>query len=137
MRAWLVPFAATVSLLACVEEPMTAQADPLAAHRWKDRLVVVIAPNGDDARLAEQRAILAAARDGVKERDIVVLEAVGDGADAAALRGKFGDGEAAFRAILVGKDGGAKLASERPLSAERLFRETDAMPMRQQEMRER
>ena len=132
-----VPLATAVSLFLGIAVAAGAAANPLAAHRWKDRIIVILAPDAGDPRLSEQRALLDAARDGLKERDIVVLEAVGDGPDASALRRQFADGKAVFRAVLVGKDGGAKLASDRPISAERLFREIDAMPMRRLEMRER
>lgn len=36
--------------------------------------------------------------------------------------------------ILIGKDGGAKLRSEKPLSMAKLQETIDAMPMRQDEM---
>lgn len=127
--------AAAVSLL--IAMTVAAGADTLGAHRWKDRVVVLIAPNASDSQLREQRAILRAAAAGLKERDIVILEALDDGPEATALRRQFAAGQTAFRAVLVGKDGGAKLASDRPLSAQRLFGEIDAMPMRQQEMRGR
>lgn len=127
--------AAAMSLL--IAMTVAAGADTLGAHRWKDRVVVLIAPNASDSQLREQRAILRAAATGLKERDIVILEALDDGPEATALRRRFAAGQNVFRAVLVGKDGGAKLASDRPLSAQRLFGEIDAMPMRQQEIRGR
>jgi len=45
-------------------------------------------------------------------------------------------GSVAFASILVGKDGGVKLRSNAPVSAERLSNVIDAMPMRRREMRE-
>jgi len=35
--------------------------------------------------------------------------------------------------VLIGKDGGEKLRSAQPITAERLFATIDAMPMRQSE----
>jgi hypothetical protein len=37
----------------------------------------------------------------------------------------------------VGKDGGEKLSSSKPLAAEKLFATIDAMPMRRDEMQRR
>ena len=65
----------------------------------------------------------------------MVLEAVGDGPEAAALRHRLGLPAKTFRVVLVGKDGGAKLASDAPIPPSRLFGTIDAMPMRRQEMR--
>ena len=112
-----------------------AGGDMLDAYRWRSRVLVLSAPDPGDARLKAQRAALASARGGVGERDLVVLEAVGDGAEAAALRERLGLPARTFRAVLVGKDGGAKLASDEPIPPQRLFATIDAMPMRRNEMR--
>lgn len=112
----------------------TAAGDPLAVHRWKARVVVMSAPGSDDPNLARQRALLAAAPEGVRDRDLVVLEAVGTGVEARSLRARLGLPETAFRVVLVGKDGGTKRDSATPLSAETLFSTIDAMPMRRDEM---
>lgn len=47
----------------------------------------------------------------------------------------FGVKSQQFRTILVGKDGGIKLNSDKPLDACALFNLIDTMPMRRQEMR--
>ena len=65
----------------------------------------------------------------------MVLEALGDGAEAAALRRRLDLPATRFRAVLVGKDGGAKLASDAPIPPQKLFATIDAMPMRRDEMR--
>lgn len=69
------------------------------------------------------------------ERDLVVIEALGRGSEADTLRRHLGVGEGSFAAVLVGKDGSAKVVSKEPLTPERLMTTIDAMPMRQQEMR--
>jgi len=109
--------------------------DPLAASRWKARVVVIAAPSADDPRLARQRKDLAAVQDGLRERAITVMEAVGDGAEARRQRVRLGLGEAAFRVVLVGKDGTVKRSDDRPVSPDTLFATIDAMPMRRDEMR--
>lgn len=111
--------------------------DPLAAHRWTSRVLVIAAPDAADPRLERQREALAAARIGAAERDLVVVEAIGRGPDAGRIRGRYGLPDDAFRAVLVGKDGGTKLISAEPIPLETLFTTIDAMPMRREEMRRR
>jgi hypothetical protein len=53
------------------------------------------------------------------------------------LRSRFGATRAAFRVVLVGKDGGTKLAQSSPILPDALFGAIDAMPMRRDEMRRR
>lgn len=114
-----------------------AAQDPLAAHRWQARVLVVSAPDENDARLRAQREVVSAARSGFAERDLVVVDAVGPGPEAAALRRRLGLPEGAFRAVLVGKDGEAKVTAAEPIPPERLFATIDAMPMRRDEIRAR
>lgn len=111
--------------------------DPLAGHRWTARVLVLAAPAVADARLTAQREALAAVRRGTAERDLVVIEAVGSGREATALRRRLGIADGAFRAVLVGKDGGEKLSSAEPIPPQTLFATIDAMPMRQDEMKRR
>ena len=112
-----------------------AAAGPLDAYRWRSRILVLSAPAAADPNLRAQRAALGPVRGGVSERDLVVLEAVGTGAEARALRVQLSLPEGEFRAVLVGKDGGAKITAAEPIPALRLFSTIDAMPMRRDEMR--
>lgn len=114
-----------------------AGGDPLAAYRWKARILVVAAADAGDPRLAAQRAVAAQARAGFDERDLVVVEAVGTGADTMRLRRRLALSEREFRVVLIGKDGEAKLTEGEPVAAERLFAVVDVMPMRQEERRRR
>ena len=115
----------------------SAGEDPLAGYRWASRVLVVAAPDASNDLYRAQREALASARKGRAERDLVTLEAVGPGAKAEALRRRLGLPGDAFRAVLVGKDGGVKLSSDRPIPPQTLFGTIDAMPMRQDEMRRR
>lgn len=110
-------------------------AGDLDALRWTSRLLVVAAPSADDPGAIEQKRLFATAEAGARDRDLVLVEASGDGPRAAEIRRRFGIPAGAFRAVLVGKDGDPKLASPSPIPAERLFAEIDGMPMRQDEMR--
>ncbi|AWN38498.1 DUF4174 domain-containing protein [Methylobacterium radiodurans] len=109
--------------------------DPLAVYRGNSRILVVAAPDVRDPGLLAQREALVPARAGLRERDLVVVEAVGTGAEASALRRRLGLPERAFRAVLIGKDGGLKLTATEPVAPERLFATIDVMPMRRDEMR--
>ena len=112
-----------------------AAQDPLARYRQVSRVLVLSAPNAGDRRLVAQRTTIAAAGAGLGERDLVVVEAVGDGGDAEVIRRRLGLPADAFRAVLVGKDGAAKITEPEPIASQRLFSTIDAMPMRQDEMR--
>ncbi|MDX2307855.1 MAG: DUF4174 domain-containing protein [Hyphomicrobium sp.] len=124
--------------------PQSAQA--LDRYTWNARPLVVFAGSEDSAELARQKAIVSDARGGFAERDIVVVYIVGDSVTAelgpgpemtaAALRIRLGVAAGTFRAVLVGKDGGAKLSASKPILAKRLFATIDAMPMRREEMRQ-
>ena len=133
----LLAQAGAVLLLAMTASPAAASPDPLARYRWQQRLVVAVAPDAASPALAEQRRLFRSFAAGARERDLVLVEAAGRGADAEAVRRRFGVPADAFRAILVGKDGGEKITSDTPLGADRLFPEIDSMPMRADEMRRR
>ncbi|HRD74337.1 MAG TPA: DUF4174 domain-containing protein [Hyphomicrobiaceae bacterium] len=133
------------ALLAIMLTPSAAFA--MSGYMWKKRPLVVFAPDGNASALASQRAIVAGARGGFAERHMVVVWVVGDsvsselgggpGLSAADLRRRYGVARGSFRAILIGKDGGAKISSSKPLAAGMLFSTIDAMPMRRDEMRGR
>jgi hypothetical protein len=112
-----------------------AAENPLARERWTSRVLVISAPEPGDPRVAVQRAELEKARAGVKERDLVVREAVGDSRGARNLRAALGLPADGFRVVLVGKDGEAKRTETAPISAAALFETIDAMPMRREERR--
>lgn len=140
-RASLV-MAATI-MFASLAGPAMA----MSAYKWKNRPLVVFAASEGDPALARQRSIVSAVRPAFQDRAIVVVYVIGDkvstdmgpgpaiGADE--LRKRFGVGRAAFRVLLVGKDGGVKLSSEAPIAASTLFSTIDAMPMRRQEAKGR
>ena len=126
----------------------TAAADGLASLKWDYRPLLVFAPSADAPSVQRQTALLGAAREGVADRrvavyavtpgDVAALLDAPDRVDGAeALRQRFDVPAGAFRVILVGLDGGAKLTSDAPVTVERLFSTIDAMPMRQRTLRER
>ena len=113
---------------------MTWAAVPgIEQYLWRSRVLLLFAPHADDPALVRQRAILASAGAAMGERDLVLVESIGAAWQDEDLRRRFGAGAGRFRAVLVGKDGGAKLSSAEPLPAERLAEVIDAMPMRRGE----
>ena len=117
--------------------------DPLQRYVGKSRILLVFAPGEDDPALREQRRNLASAAQEARQRDLVVVEIVGMRASGPAmstddalqvLRKCFGVPPAAFRAVLVGKDGGTKLSEAAPIEADHLFAVVDAMPMHRREI---
>ncbi len=135
--AWMARWARRMRVLAgvllcAVPTAMTEAAVPgIAQYLWQSRVLLLFAPDKDDPALMRQRGLLAGAGAAMGERDLVLVEVIGPGDPA--LRRRFGADAGHFRAVLVGKDGGAKLSSAEPLPADRLIEVIDAMPMRRGE----
>lgn len=93
------------------------------ARADQPRRLYIYAPTASDPALIQQRRLVDAARAGMADRDLVLIEVIGK--------------RPHFEAVLVGKDGSEKLRADTSLTSERLFETIDAMPMRRQEMRQR
>ena len=133
-RSSLLPLlAALAPWLLAIAGPAAAAPDPLAAHRWKARVLLVLAEDGSEAKLREQRNIFRDMGRDARERDLALVVVTGTAPDAVALRRRFGVGPG-FHALLIGKDGGAKLTADAPLRPDALLQLIDAMPMRRDEM---
>lgn len=115
--------------------PAEASDTPLSGYRWKNRVLVVVAPSRQDGNLVAQRRIFEQNAKGMAERQIVLIEAAGDDERARGIRAQLGADDRAFRVVLVGKDGNAAVSSSKPIGAADLFGRVDAMPMRRDEMR--
>ncbi|MBF9236510.1 DUF4174 domain-containing protein [Hymenobacter sp. BT683] len=110
----------------------------LRESRWKYRVLLIAAPTAEHPDFKTQKALLAAKKTDLAERDFVVVEALYDqlsATDKAFLKSKTGVQPPQFAAVLIGKDGGVKERSRRPIPPADLFGTVDKMPMRQQEMR--
>ena len=115
--------------------------------RDQSRPLLVFAPRAADAQLEIQMRTLEEHAAQAADRQIVVIaipydspspsEASLADAEARAVRRRFNVAPADFAVILLGKDGGEKLRSTRPLSMDKLSATIDAMPMRQDEMRQK
>jgi len=111
-----------------------AASPTIAQMKWERRVLIVAAPSAQDPELAQQRRILGGWAAKGDDRDITIVEVVGDqvrgaGDTAPALRRKFRL-PAGFTAILIGKDGSEKLRSTKPFPTALLEQTIDAMPMR-------
>lgn len=124
-------------------EPTTISS--MDAFTWRNRPVLVFAPQAGHSLLVAQRAAIAGRSDGMRDRDIVVIEVAGDSVtidgknapnlSAGELRTRYRLRPTDAAALLVGKDGGVKLRESHALSVQTLFETIDAMPMRRHEMR--
>ena len=93
----------------------------LTPYQWKNRVLLITAPNQEDTNYRNQAAALMSVYPGLMERDLIVLTTFE---------------AAAFTVTLIGKDGGVKLKRDEMLSSAELFAIIDAMPMRRAEMRD-
>ena len=143
MMRMVVRLAAALATLAVFATAVQSMAN----YRWKKRPLVVFAESDGSPLLAEQRQIVSRNRSDLNKRDVVVVWVIGSSlstelgpppsSNATSLRARYNVADGEFRAVLVGKDGGEKLSSSKPLAAEKLFATIDAMPMRRDEMRRR
>ena len=139
---------ASVVLVLVAACPAAVHADfDFGSLRWKKRAVAVFAPNRAHPALTRQHRILEQASCGVRERDIRIVLAIGEGSlivdgqsrgsAAASLRSLYRIDADAFEFLLIGKDGAVKLRRQAPVSTDELFARIDAMPMRRSEIRNR
>lgn len=119
----------------------------LAAERDLARPLLIFASKPDDPQLEIQLRTLKEHAAEAHDRQIVTI-ALPYGnpgtsalqlsaAEAEAVRRRFHVAPGEFQVILLGKDGGPKLRSKKPLSMRRLEETIDSMPMRRAEIRGR
>jgi len=122
-----------------------SESTTLAALRDHARPLLIFSPSAGDPRLLEQLKILRAQAGDAAERDLVAI-AIPEGGDAPSedkfseaeanrARRRFHIGAGEFLVVLVGKDGGEKLRSPKPIPFEKLRSVIDSMPMRREEMK--
>lgn len=107
----------------------------LSAQQKNNRDIWIISADAGNASFITQKSILANATD-LKERDIQVHE-ITDFKRNESLFKKYKASAQGFTFILFGKDGGEKMRSTIPVSLEKLYYTIDAMPMRQEEIKQR
>ena len=111
----------------------------LGKLRGKNRVLVLYAPTADYPEFVRQLRMLADAKTGLAERNLVQLNHTDEKMDAGTrdyLRRELNVPAGAFHVLLIGKDGGVKYRSAKATDPRQLFETIDAMPMRQGEMQE-
>jgi hypothetical protein len=120
----------------------------LEHYLWKNRVVVVSAPNAADEGLTGVKADIAATSAEFEDRDMVLVTLLEEGAstagstgitaaDAASVRAGLGIRPGHFALRLIGKDGSVKFSSNSAVAMSEIYEVVDAMPMRQREMSDR
>jgi hypothetical protein len=139
-------FAAQAQMQNCPAHPAT-----LEEMRDCYRPLLIFAPDSGDALLTHQLAELAGHAAELNERNILVVINIADrqqlqttelqtfpatqlGPDESRkLRDRFKVSDGSFAVVLVGKDGGEKMRSQKLVTVENLNHRIDAMPMRRAE----
>jgi len=146
MRRSFPVFGAAVLAMVCLVMPSRADAPvPWDKAKADHRVVVVRAGSAQEPRLADQRRRWIEQREGLAVRDVVVWEWIGDGdvrrwPDGVRLdvRDRLASLDsalagAAWRVVLLGRDGGAKAAWDDVVDPMSVFDLIDTMPMGQRE----
>jgi hypothetical protein len=135
---------------------LAQDAPSLASLRDKNRVLLVFAPSDQTPDFERQFDILSKHASDLRERDLVLIQVVtiahppttantlrvphlpvASETAQLDLRHRFHVAPGAFTVILIGKDGGEKLRQHTPISIDKLNAVIDAMPMRQDEMRQK
>lgn len=121
-------------------------AQDLSAHKWNDRLLLILYTENSKYLHQEQMMILQDNIEGLEERKLVIYSVMPDqykkgmGSDnwikSSRIHNRYSEEDKEFEVILLGLDGGIKLRQSEILSIEKLFATIDAMPMRRNEKRE-
>lgn len=116
----------------------------LASLRDRQRVLLVFG-NGDNQMAEAQLTVAAEHAAGFRERDLLLAGLTGTNpavpttslapAEEEAARKRFHVTAGQFTVILIGKDGGEKMRSHKPISWDTLQGTIDAMPMRKDEIR--
>ncbi len=110
----------------------------LENYTWQKRVLLIVSPSAADEKCIQQKAIAEAKLGEMQERDLEIITLFADNiseADKIYLDNKFNINYSQFNVVLIGKDGGSKLAANEPIAAHKLFEIIDAMPMRREEMK--
>ncbi|MGI9048046.1 MAG: DUF4174 domain-containing protein [Rubrobacteraceae bacterium] len=109
------------------------------------RLLLIFTPSATTPEYAEQQRIVETNAAGFTDRNLLTIglfeaennapESPISPEEAAVFREQYGIEKGRFAVVLVGKDGGEKFRSGKPVPARELFGRIDAMPMRRREMR--
>ena len=136
MRTYFIKCFVTI-LFSSISILASSQEKILEDLKWKNRVVLLFAPDSYDTDLIAQLEIIKNDSLGYKERDVVVLTFLSGDKNTHPLRQKFNIQKDLFTFLLIGKDGGQKLIKNKAVQSKDLYDLIDSMPMRQSEMRRR
>ena len=143
----LVPVFVLTSLFSTTRAGLDMSVHPLlSSYQWQNRLLLIFSPEGEDEAYTLQLKELMAKERGLQERDLLLFHVFNDRvlmpneaylgkAEAQSLRKHFIIPDKETVTLLLGKDGTEKLRSRELLTTQRLFMTIDAMPMRQEELK--
>lgn len=125
---------------------MMIQNNPIEAHKWEKRVLIVSASSHTNVGYKRQNQILEKDKKGTKERDLIIYRLYDDHwldpkneslskKQSDAIYREYNIQRGTFSVLLIGKDGGIKMHKEDIISTKEIFKLIDSMPMRQQEMR--
>ncbi|HTL90380.1 MAG TPA: DUF4174 domain-containing protein [Leptolyngbya sp.] len=120
----------------------------LNQYQWQNRILLVFAPSEQSPAYQQQRQDWRSQTQAMQDRDLKQVELLATGISrvngqpiteqsAERLRKQFDVSSETFAVVLIGKDGTEKRRFSEPVASTELFNTIDAMPMRQQEMRDR
>lgn len=120
-------------------------AQSLSEHQWRNRVILLFAPDFQNEDLQQQLNLFRKNYEGLKERKLITYqisqkEIKLDGVTQNTLqiknwRKRYKIKRNEFTLILIGLDGGEKMRSSTVISMNQLFGKIDQMPMRRAEIR--
>jgi len=135
------PLGLALSLAAMLLAAMSLFTPSVSAPKLKHRSLIIFAPDTSSTDLSKQKEVVAQVRDGLQQRDIVVVYVIGQDISAelgpeptaipVKLRSHFKVPRDDFRVVLIGKDSQTEMLSDVPVTADQLFQTIDATPGRQ------
>ena len=135
------PLGLTLGLAAMLLAAMSLFTPSVSAPKLKHRSLIIFAPDTSSTDLSKQKEVVAQERDGLQQRDIVVVYVIGQDISAelgpeptaipVKLRSHFKVPRDDFRVVLIGKDSQTEMLSDVPVTADQLFQTIDATPGRQ------
>ncbi len=117
-----------------------AQSQSLDKYLWKNRLLFLNQPQGEDIHLQEQIESFQGREQEIQDRQLLIFVIKGN--QVSDINGnpvQLDPGRMAFTSytgmILIGKDGGIKLQEPFVVEPQRIFNLIDSMPMRRAELK--
>lgn len=118
--------------------------ESLSEYAWKNRVLIIFGKDGN-ALVERQTEILKRQENELADRDMVVLRVsendvrtvygVAKQIDGRKLLQEADVADDTFSAVLIGKDGGVKIRSNKVVSEVEMFEIIDRMPMRRAEQK--